>query len=132
MPVSNPWIKNGQARDNVCNNGVWFNTAVFFNPNDLITAPMGEGRSKAFVFGKTSRPLGSVRRDDYVNLDFSLFKQFRVTEKLGFEFRAEALNALNDVVFGTATTNVNSPQFGWVVTQLNLPQRIQLAGRITF
>jgi hypothetical protein len=132
LPVSNPRIKTGQARDNVRNNGVWFNTAVFFNPNDLITAPTGEDRSKAFVFGNTSRTLGSVRRDDYVNLDFSLFKRFRLTEKIGFEFRAEAFNALNYVVFGTPTNNVNSPQFGRVVSQLNLPRRIQLAGRITF
>ncbi len=132
LPVSNPRIKTAQARDNVRNNGVWFNTGVFFNPNDLITAPTGEDRSKGFIFGNTSRTLGSVRRDNYINLDFSLFKRFRLTEKLGFEFRAEAFNALNYVVFGTPTNNVNSPQFGRIVSQLNAPRRIQLAGRITF
>jgi hypothetical protein len=131
-PVSNPRIKIGEARDNVRNNGVWFNTGVFFNPNDLITAPTGEDRSKQFVLGNTSRTLNSVRRDNFINLDFSLFKRFRVTEKVNFEFRAESFNTLNYVVFGTPVLNVNSPQFGRVTTQLNAPRRIQLAGRITF
>jgi hypothetical protein len=131
-PVSNPRIKIGQARDNVRNNGVWFNTGVFFNPNDLITAPTGEDRSKQFVLGNTSRTLHSVRRDNFINLDFSLFKRFRLTEKVNFEFRAESFNTLNYVVFGTPVLNVNSPQFGRVTTQLNSPRRIQLAGRITF
>lgn len=129
---ADPTIPVGKARDNVRNNTAWFNTAAFFNPNDEITAPTGEDRSKNFVFGNTSRTMGGVRRDNYINLDFSLFKRFRVTEKIGFEFRAEAFNALNYVVFGTPETNVNSPQFGRITSQLNLPRRVQLAGRITF
>ncbi len=128
----NPKISNSEARRNVRNNGVWFNTSAFFNPNDEITAPPGEDRSKFFVLGNTSRTLASVRRDRYLNLDFSLFKRFRITEKVGFEFRAESFNTINYVVFGTPVTNANSPQFGRVTTQLNTPRRIQLAGRITF
>jgi hypothetical protein len=128
----NPKISNSEARRNVRNNGVWFNTSAFFNPNDEITAEPGEDRSKFFVLGNTSRTLASVRRDRYLNLDFSLFKRFRITEKVGFEFRAESFNTINYVVFGTPVTNANSPQFGRVTTQLNTPRRIQLAGRITF
>ena len=75
---------------------------------------------------------GSVRRDRYINLDLSLFKRFSITEKIKFEFRLESFNTFNYVVFGTPVTNVNSPQFGRVTTQLNSPRRIQLAGRITF
>jgi hypothetical protein len=127
-----PSIGNSEARLNVRGNRVWFNTSAFFNPNDEITAPQGEDRSKFFIPGNTSRTMGGVRRDRYINVDFSLFKRFRFTEKIGFEFRAESFNMFNYVVFGTPVTNVNSPQFGRVTTQLNTPRRIQLAGRITF
>ncbi|MBK6795348.1 MAG: TonB-dependent receptor [Acidobacteria bacterium] len=129
---SDPKIENGIARDNVRNNLTWFNTTAFFNPNDEITAPAGEDRSKGFIFGNVSRTLGNVRRDRYINVDMSLFKRFRITERIGFEFRAEGFNLFNYVVFGTPVTNVNNPQFGRVTTQLNNERRIQLAGRITF
>jgi hypothetical protein len=88
--------------------------------------------STKFVLGNTSRTMGSVRRDNYINLDMSLFKTFRLTEKVKFEFRSDFFNAANYVVFGTPVTNVNDSQFGRVTTQLNTPRRIQLAGKLYF
>ena len=46
------------------------------------------------------------------NIDFSLFKNFRLVERLTVEFRAEAFNLLNQVVFGTPNTTLTSNQFG--------------------
>ncbi len=129
---ANPAFSNVSARERVRRNDTWFSTVAFFNPNNEITAPVGEDRSKGFVFGNTSRTLGSVRRDRYTDLAAALFKRVQLTEKIGFEFRFEAFNALNYVVFGTPVTNVDSPQFGRVTTQLNEPRRVQIAGRITF
>jgi hypothetical protein len=135
-PGVNPRYEISQARENVRNNGFWFNTAAFINPNDPKgpTNPNGPATtdSTQFVLGNTSRTLGSVRRDNYINLDFALWKTFRVTERVRFEFRGEFFNALNYVVFGTPVTNVNDSQFGRVTTQLNSPRRIQLAGRVNF
>ncbi|MBI1765498.1 MAG: TonB-dependent receptor [Acidobacteria bacterium] len=131
-----PKLDNGTARDNVRNNLAWFNTAAFFNANDEITAcpgaPTGDDRSKCFVFGNASRTLGSVRRDNYVNLDAVMGKTFRISEKVNFEFRGEFFNAFNRVVFATPTTSVNDPQFGRVTNILTPPRRVQLAARITF
>ncbi len=135
-PGQNAKIEVNQARSNVRNNGFWFNTNAFINPNDPLgpTNPNGPTTvdSTKFVLGNTSRTVNSVRRDNYINLDLSLFKTFRLTEKVKFEFRGDFFNTANYVVFGTPVTNVNDAQFGRITTQLNTPRRIQLAGKLYF
>jgi hypothetical protein len=42
------------------------------------------------------------------------------------DFRWEAFNAFNRSVFGTGDTNINSPNFGRVLTTTNEPRRMQL------
>jgi hypothetical protein len=37
---------------------------------------------------------------------------FRISERMDFQFRAEAFNALNKVNLGTPNRYVNTPQFG--------------------
>ncbi len=129
----NPAYGRKTARDNVRAGGNWFDTAAFYNPNDVLPAPPpGEDISKQYILGNTARTLGYVRRDSYRNLDFSLFKSFRITEQIRFQFRAESFNLLNGVVFGTPDTNTNSSQFGKIITQLNQPRKIQFSARITF
>lgn len=131
-----PGFSTSDARDRMRAGLTWFNTAAFINPNDPrgVTNPDGPTTvdSTKFVFGNTSRTLGSVRRDRYNNLDLGLFKTFRLTEKLKFEFRGDFFNAFNYVVFGTPVTNVNSTQFGRITTQLNAPRRVQLSARVYF
>lgn len=133
---ADPRIDIGKARDNVRANGFWFNPQAFINPNDPKgpTNPNGPDQvdSAKFVLGDASRTLDGVRRDNYINLDFALWKSFRIAERLKLEFRGEFFNAFNRLVFGTPVTNVNDSQFGRVTTQLNPPRRIQLAGRIVF
>ena len=135
-PGQNAKIDVSQARDNVRNNGYWFNINAFINPNDAQgpTNPNGPTTvdSTKFVLGNTSRTVGSVRRDNYINLDLSLFKTFRLTEKVRFEFRSDFFNAPNYVVFGTPSTNVNDAQFGRITSQLNTPRRVQFAGKLYF
>jgi hypothetical protein len=135
-PGADPRIEIATARNNVRAGGFWFNTQAFINPNDPKgpTNPNGPDQvdPTRFTLGNASRTLDSVRRDNYINLDFALWKSFRLTERWKFEFRGEFFNAMNYVVFGTPVTNVNDSQFGRVTTQLNPPRRIQLAGRIVF
>ncbi len=133
---ADPRIDIGKARDNVRANGFWFNPQAFINPNDPKgpTNPNGPDQvdSAKFLLGNASRTLDGVRRDNYINLDFALWKSFRIAERLKLEFRGEFFNAFNRLVFGTPVTNVNDSQFGRVTTQLNTPRRIQLAGRVVF
>ncbi|MGI4854449.1 MAG: carboxypeptidase regulatory-like domain-containing protein [Janthinobacterium lividum] len=82
------------------------------------------------------------------NSDISINKNFKITEKVNAQFRAEALNAFNTPQFGnpTLTYVVNSTgagtsptaaagsaqTLGNVTSQINYSRIIQLGGRISF
>ncbi len=82
----------------------------------------------------------------YLNSDLSLNKDFRLTERIHAEFRAEALNAFNTPQFSTpglsvgfystAATAVNNTAYnssaGQVTGTLGFPRLVQLGGRLTF
>jgi len=97
----------------------YFNTAVFSQP-------------AAFTFGSVGRTLPDVRNPSAHNIDFSLFKSFRPVERLTVEFRAEAYNLLNQVVFGGPGTGINSNTFGVISSQANGPRTIQFALKLLF
>jgi hypothetical protein len=97
----------------------YFNTAVFSQP-----AP--------FTFGNTGRTLPDVRTPGMENIDFSLFKNFQVTEKLQAELRAEAFDLLNQVVFGAPNSVLTSGQFGVISSQANRPRELQFALKLLF
>jgi hypothetical protein len=60
----------------------WFNPAAFVDPPD-------------YTFGNAPREFSNVRGPGTVNIDMSLFKTTKITERSSFEFRIEAYNALN-------------------------------------
>ncbi len=59
---------------------------LFYNPSAYATPT-------ALSFGDSGR--NSLRNPDRINFDMALFKHFAVTERMGFEFRAEAFNVFN-------------------------------------
>lgn len=97
----------------------WFDTSTFSQP-----AP--------FTFGNTARTLPDVRQDGQRNFDLSIFKNFRLREGMGLQFRAESFNAFNRPQMGTPDTAFGSPTFGTISTQSNSPRQIQLALRLNF
>jgi len=99
----------------------WFNTAAYSVP-----AP--------FTYGNSSRTIPNVMSDGVKNLDFSLFKDFQVTERAKLQFRAEAFNLTNTPVFDTPGVDVQSRTFG-VVTATAFspkPRELQLALKLSF
>jgi hypothetical protein len=87
----------------------------------------------SFQFGNAARTYNDFRRDPYRNLDLSLIKNIPWNENRNkLQLRAEFLNALNYVVFGTPVTNIDSPNFGLITSQGNRPRIIQLVARFTF
>ena len=86
----------------------------------------------SFTFGNLGRTVSTVRSDNARNIDFSIFKSFRPTERTAVQFRAEAFNLTNTPLFSQPNTQVGSPLFGTVTGQENNPRQIQLGIKILF
>jgi hypothetical protein len=95
----------------------WFNSAVFATP-------------AAFTFGNVGR--NSVYGPPLQTLDLALERTFALKEKMRFQFRGEAFNALNKVNLGTPNRFVNTPQFGTVTMAMTPGREIQLGARLSF
>ena len=87
--VGNPVLSSGKGIYE------WFNTAAFAQPAN-------------FTSGDLSRTYTGVRTDWTRNLDASLFKNFRVTERFNLQFRAESFNLTNTPVFGAPGTTLTA------------------------
>jgi Carboxypeptidase regulatory-like domain len=95
----------------------WFDTGVFAAP-------------AANTYGTVGRNLFSGPR--FVNLDLSLFRKFRVTERVGGEFRAEFFNFTNTPHFNRPGSTLGNPGFGEVTTAVADQRQIQFGLKITF
>jgi hypothetical protein len=106
-------LSSGQTIDR------WFDTSQFIQP-----AP--------FTFGNMSRSTAQLRNANAKLLDFSLFKSFRIMERMRAELRGEAFNLTNTPLFGNPGTVLNTPTFGVVTSQENSPRQIQIGLKILF
>ena len=95
----------------------WFNPAAFAAP-------------AAFTYGDAGR--NSVYGPGMQTMDIALERAFRLTERLNFQFRGEAFNALNKVNLGTPNRFVNTPQFGTITMAMTPGREIQLSARLSF
>jgi len=95
----------------------WFNPAAFATP-------------AAFTFGNVGR--NSIYGPGRQTLDLALQREFSITEKIKFQVRAEAFNALNHTNLGTPNRFVNTPQFGTITEAATPPREIQLGARLSF
>jgi hypothetical protein len=84
--------------------------------------------------------VGTLGRNTFVgpnffNVDMSLFKNFNITERVVFQFRAESFNLLNRTNFtlpGNAGHNrINDPLFGTAGGDFN-PRQIQFGAKLSF
>ncbi|MEZ5403679.1 MAG: TonB-dependent receptor [Bryobacteraceae bacterium] len=97
----------------------WFDTSQF------TAAP-------AFTFGNVARSLSDVRSHGVNNFDFTLFKNTRLTERFGLQFRTEVFNLFNRVQFSPPARALGNSQFGIVSGQYNNPRLVQFALRLQF
>jgi hypothetical protein len=98
----------------------YFNTSVFSQP-------------AAYVYGNVSRTLPDVRAPGIENLDLSLFKNFKPSEKLSVQFRAEAFNTMNTPQFSAPGTSLNNlSTFGVVSATSNSPRQVQFGLKLLF
>jgi len=95
----------------------WFNPAAFATP-------------AAFTFGNVGR--NTVYGPGMQTLDLALQREFNITEKVKFQFRAEFFNALNHTNLGTPNRFVNTPQFGTITEAATPGREIQFGLRLSF
>ncbi len=67
----------------------------------------------------------------FARVDLGLFRNFKVDNRVNFQFRAEAYNLLNHVNWSSISTNNTSSNFGQV-TATRDPRTMQLALKASF
>jgi hypothetical protein len=107
------WIANNSNPD-------WKGNDRFFQPASFF-GPQPNDRA-----GNATRHNPKARQAVNLNENFSLAKKFYVTESVRFDLRWEMFNAFNRFRPATGSTNVQDPNFGRVLGQLNEPRRMQL------
>lgn len=90
----------------------------WFNISDFSATP-------AYQFGSTPRTLNFLRSDWTRDIDVSLHKNVKITEKLHVQIRGDAFNMTNTPMFAPPNTSFGSAQFGVVSAQQNNPRAFQ-------
>jgi hypothetical protein len=85
--------------------------------------------SQAGQFGNSSRNV--ARGPDYADFDASAIKSFRVTERVGIQFRAEFFNVANHPNFELPVADMASADFGRILLA-GPPRLTQFALKVTF
>jgi hypothetical protein len=134
---------------------LWGNVAYFGDAGELrtninsdtVSTPANPNRtvfdtSGFFSPGVDTRLRNNVRsfpstlpgfRSQAINqLDFSVIKNFTVTDRVRVQLRVEVLNALNGTQFGEPNLDPTSSSFGRVTSQVNLPRNVQIGLRCVF
>jgi len=86
---------------NVGDDGTWFDTTAFARPAGA-------------RFGTVGR--NTMRGPGVVNMDLSLFRTFRLTDRFNLQFRAESFNLSNTPHFANPNSNANSSSFGRITS----------------
>ena len=95
----------------------WFDTTVFSQP------PAGtQGDVGNYVYAGPR----------FFNLNASIFRNIRITERYNFEFRSEWFNLTNTPQFSNPNTTYGSSSFGLVTGAAGSPRTISMDGKLTF
>ena len=121
----------GHPQSHLGNFGTGLTERAYINPLAFSPAP-------AYTYGNTPRSL-PCRQPGYNNTNLALYKDFRISERVNFQFRAEALNALNTPQFSqpstalgiTPTTLNGTPTITGYTDALKAGQSAQTLGNIT-
>jgi hypothetical protein len=119
--VGNPHYDLSKSRKNVEKGSSWFNKDAFAQPT-------------SYTYGNMPRNMGNLRTDTFRNIDLSLHKNFPVYSHLTGQFRAEAFNLPNQVVFGTPDSTLANAKttFGTITASANKPRTVQFALRFMY
>lgn len=142
---NNSW-SGGYPTDNA-GLGILGNTNAGLRPNQLGNPNNGYGRkihtrTEWFYRGAFAAPAptslvpgnekrGTINGPGFNRLDLGVFRNFRLYNRLNFQFRAEATNVANHTNANSVVTSVTSSLYGQV-TGWRDPRIVQFAGKFTF
>ncbi|MDP9052195.1 MAG: Plug and carboxypeptidase regulatory-like domain-containing protein [Acidobacteriota bacterium] len=108
----------------------WFNTSAFACPGSTTPGPCGTAPAAGWGFYGNAQT-GIIRGPGQVLFNMALFKEFHITEKDYFEFRAEAFNTFNHTNPGNPNTQLGNANYGKVTSALD-PRILEMALRFKF
>jgi hypothetical protein len=120
-------LNNGQGNraNRVCDGSIsnpnvnhWFDTTCFVD--DLTPDSYG------------NLGINPLHTDGLQQLDSSLFKTFKVTERINVQFRADAFNTFNHPNFSAPDANVGDPSMGQIFSTSVDNRRMQFGLRLFF
>lgn len=120
--------------------GHWFNTCTILRDATLQNCAPGEAPAWAYpapnTFGNAGRNI--LRGDSLKNFDLGVYRSFRLTERQGLQFRAEAFNLFNHPNFYFPEARLNQGSRVGAITraafqsQTGAQRQIQLALKYLF
>lgn len=101
----------------------WFDTS-FNTPGAAWATP------KQYTYGNAGRNI--LRGPHRTNLDFSIFKQIRLTERFSVQFRSEFFNIFNHPQFDLPNATIGNAAAGVISSTVGTPRDIQFSLRLMF
>jgi hypothetical protein len=117
----------------------YFNTCyrdVTGNPQKCLSGESPVWFQRApFTLRTTPNRFSDIRRPWKPTLDVSLFKHVRISERFTLQYRLEAFNAFNTVIFKAPSTGFTDANFGKIPDpkeSVYFPRNIQMALKLYF
>ena len=107
--------------------GLQWVTSACFQPNPPNT---GAGSTGLITLPGTS-PRGVINGPPTQRVDFTMSKNFRFTESIYLQLRAEMFNIFNHTNFRTVSTNITAANFG-AITAVRDPRTMQFGLKLNF
>jgi len=95
----------------------------FVNNGNFVQPALG-------TFGNCSPQLAGLRSPRYFDVDFSLHKNFQITQRFRLQFRSDFLNAFNHVQYNAPNMGLGSTM--GQITSTQTPRNVQLALKIYY
>ncbi len=131
-PVLATAVSNaGGSRPNRLKSGELENPtrALWFDPS--FNTPTAAWATPAqFTYGNAGRNI--LYGPGRVNWDWSLFKNFNITERYRLEFRSEFFNLFNTPQFGLPNSTIGTPAAGTITSLAGPNRQVQFALRLAF
>ena len=115
-------LKNGDLQSGRSINR-WFDTS-FNTPGAAWATPA------QYTYGNGGRNI--LRGPGRWNVDFSLFKEFLLTERTRLQFRSEFFNLFNHPQFDLPNPTIGNPNAGRIAATVGVPRDIQFSLRLYF